>query len=730
MAQIWPTSDDFSGAGTDYTYPNRYHRFYPLAGSTGYPAPAGLSIGNEVGDLISWSTSTGSGAAAIGRATGASTAASFYCRTAKFVDGEVTANFERVDLVGPPSDSRLSRLAVYGRVNTSGFPLSSVSGEYLDEYMDRPDCIEFAVVDSGSGSPSDTSFVVGYYTAGVYTSLGAIQISSWSAATLGVSPGMGYYEISRLRMVMSGTSIKCYAKPKASFGTSTTSPVRTVNGEIEVFDVSAPSSSGYAGFGIPTWWETATWNGSHLVDSFQIKTGGAVTFRDEFARFSRFGRSIPLYSPVLIAGHALSAKSVASAYSGDGDSNTSIIEADFLAYPMPYGGLMHGVSGEIRIGRSIPATFSDPDMQKGNYGFMFDAVDYGVIPQRRQLDFEFNASGASCGIMLRAYCPWTQSETRLRDDPTTLDDVGWNPPSFSTGLITPGRKEGYLCMITYDTGASPVWLMRVLRFDLGVPDFEKQFPEVIATADLSIFSLLPATTVELDFEVRNFNALPDGSGGNLAMRASIGGVDVDLVAEELPGVSFQDGWLYDLAAPNALYSHTGSAMFAETYLPWGSAVANHVVIKKWQHLTLSSPPATSEPDQPSVALEAEDYGKTGTFDFPIDWSVKEDRNRAMREMETTAQYRYKSPIGSRLRRSWSLQSSGITDDERDAIIEFIKDHNGPEIPFDWYRADTGDTIAVRYMTNSFSYQKDTLNSNSCGLSFEEVFSELEYNAQI
>lgn len=723
MVQIWPTDDNFAQAGTDYTYPNRYIRFVPATTSTTYQT--GLVIKNEPGHLVTAAIGTAAGAEAMNTPS-ADASSSFYARTAPFVDGEVTASFRRYDASGIPTDSTMSRLAVYGRVNKSAHSLVSASGEYMDEYLDRPDCIEFAVVDAGSGSANDCYFVVGYYTAGLYSSLGSINISTWSTATLGIEPGMGYYDIARLRMVMNGTSIKCYAKPKSGYAMNVSSPVRTVDGEIEVFSVSvsAPSASGYAGFALPVWWTTGTWTGGHVADWFQVKTGGTITLRDEFQRLA-IGEQI-----TGVTGG--SRYSIASAYSGDGASNSFLqTGSTYPARITPYQGLMHGTGGEIHIGRSIPAAFSDPDLQEANYGLMYDMIDYGVIPQRRQLDFEFNASGASCGILLRgSKGPGTSIgslEPRFRSSPTTPDDEPFDPLATSDQL-TMGSKGGFCCVITYDTAASPQWLMRVLRIvDTGD---SYPFPDAIATADLTLFGLTTGTTIELDFEVRNFNANPDGSGGNIGMRAAIGGVDVDLVAGDFPGVSFQDGWLYDLAAPTEHSTNTLTAMFAETYLAWGSAVANHVVIKRWQHLAQSDPPVTTDPDQPSVALEAEDYGKTGTFNFPIDWSVREDRVRAMREMRTEAHYRYKSPIGSRTRRSWSLKASGLSDADRDSIIEFLKDHNGPEIPFDWHRADTGDTIAVRYISGSFNYRKDGIENNSCSLAFEEVFSELEYNAQV
>lgn len=725
MVQIWPSDDTFLSAGTDFTFPNRYVRFDPSGGSTTYPS--GLLIASVPAELVEVTPQTPRAAciANVGAAQNAS--ASFYARTQQFSDGEVAASFERYDRAGNPISSTMSRMAVYGRVNKSAHGLVSSSGEYMDEYLDRPDCVEFAVVKgSFGGLATDCYFTVGYYTAGAYTSLGEINIASWSTATLALTPGLSYYEISRLRMVMNGTNIKCYVKPKGGYAMNTTTPVRAVNGEIEVFDVFVPLSSGYAGFGAPTWWQVSTdWNGVHALEWFQAKNSSGTILRDEFERPAKFGSKNNAYGS-MVSGWFFS---IAGAYSGDGVSrNWSDSTHPYLT--KPYMGLMHGVSGEIRIGRSIPASFADPDLQLANYGFMYDAHDFGVIPQRRQLDLEFNDSGgASCGIMLRAAVTDTEPEPRLRNDPTTPDDVVWDPdPLVAPLVITPNRKDGYCCMITHDGSASPAWKLRILRFYRDGATLH-EFPPEIASADLTLFGLSLGTTIELDFEVRNFNSLPDGSGGNLAMRAAVDGVDVDLVAGDIDGVSFQDGWLYDISAQPNLYTNTMSGMFAETYLAWGSAVADHVVLKRWQHLALSDPPVTTDPDQPSVALEAEDYGKTGTFDFPIDWSVREDRARPMRDMRTEAHFRYSSPIGSRGRRSWSLKSTGLTDAQRDEIIEFLKDHKGPEIPFDWYRADTGDTISVRYMTGSFSYRKDGLDNNSCGLSFEEVFSELEYNAQ-
>lgn len=724
MVQIWPTDDNFSQAGTDFTYPNRYVRFDP--GSVTYPD--GVLIASAPGDMVSLATSTGYGAANIVRTVAArNTASSFYARTPIFSDGEVTASFERVTRAGAISGSTLSRLAVYGRVNKSAFNLVSVDGEYIDEYLDRPDCIEFAFIKGTFLTPADCYFVVGYYTAGVYTTLGEIRVEDWATATLAVSPGLSYYEMSRLRMVMSGTSIKCYIKPKNGYAVPTTAPVRTVDGEIEVFSVFAPISSGYAGVGIPGMWQTATWTGGHAVDWFQVKTGGSIMFRDEFKRAAVFGAHVvDPFPPLPTAGVF---RSIAGAYSGDGASDSYGAGSAHPFLVKPYIGLMHGVSSEIHIGRSIPASFADPGYQSANYGFMYDTHDFGVYPQRRQLDFEFNSGGgASCGIILRGWVLTGQPEPRLRDLPTTPDDVVWDPLAAS-GVITPYGKEGYCCIITHDALAATPWLLRILRFVHQPPGSNHTFPTTVATADLALFSLVVGVTIELDFEVRNFNALPDGSGGNLAMRVAVDGVGVDLIAEDLPGLSFQDGWLYDLSAPPSLYTNTMSGMFAETYVDWASTTADHVVLNRWQHLALSDPPVTTDPEQPSVALEAEDYGKTGTFSSPIDWQVKEERNRSMREMRTEAHYRYKSPIGSRVRRSWSLTSSGITDDELTTIIQFIESHKGPEIPFDWYRADTGGTIPVRYMGNSLSYRKDTLGSNTCSLSFEEVFPEAEYNAQ-
>ena len=128
----------------------------------------------------------------------------------------------------------------------------------------------------------------------------------------------------------------------------------------------------------------------------------------------------------------------------------------------------------------------------------------------------------------------------------------------------------------------------------------------------------------------------------------------------------------------------------------------------------------------SVAMQAEDYGATGTLSLDLSWPVVETSKWLKESIEAETGHVMVFARQSKRRRSWSVAAANSTPAQRAYLLSFFESHKGAEIPFSWsppttHPAQATETVTVRFTDQDLKSTLSDPGVESFSFSLEEVF---------
>ena len=694
--QVWPLDDTFADGATAYgTGVRRYLRVKPWAATLtdynlvpaaegGEPRLIGTSTSDDYPDL--GDTNYGAAFLQYGPFAGiaGNQVSGFVERETYQADAEVTMLPGMAVYLGAADYEAFHCVGVCGRV--SGGTLTTPAGSTaVNEYHSVPDGYYFMQVKKATRDPSLVLYKV---SSGTVTVLEDSPLSDFEEFTPGVADG-GVPR--QMRMVITGTSstrIRCFRRIFDS------GPILQGGGltrqEVEVFDhtdSSSPISSagrwGAVGAGPVSYTNLRgdTTEVATIVKSLRIRnaTGTELYLRDFFRRTMTSLRHVDEDLHGGIHTFGFYSRSLAQAYSGD-----------MLGAPssgLNYSHYAHLIAdaGNDRLVLGVdPTTAYTGDQQR--YGWYFSQCPANSPQQHKKIAATFLSTATSpretraLGIHLRAS---VNGQALLRGD-VSEDD------------IESSNRTGYRSYVEYEhvSGTTDTFTLKVYHHDGSTAgNYEAT---LIATADLS---LTLGTAFTFAVECRNFDTDELGQGGDVALKFYIDGSAVTPSAESIDGLTVEDDWLFDR---RSTASKTG-LMFGMYAMVETFNSSGLMYVDSFTDEALSNPPSDDTGiDQPTIALDAETAGKTGTLEVPLSWPVTEVHDFQTNDTEFDTGHRQTLPIFAKKRRAWEVQALGAELSERESLLEFFEAHKGTEIPFDWTYTVTGETVPVRFAEATFA----------------------------
>lgn len=662
MAQLLPTSDTFAETGDPFGWsPQLYIRALPYSDIT-FTVGSGLQVIAHVpGHLYDFYQAFGFGDAAV---VGDSTAP--YRPASMFLERSIVRSQTRVTL-----DSRLKLTAgaaptdfdvpVYGvwcKVKGG----TKTSANTVDEYWADIDGYAMLMMNrSGAGHK------VGLFrvNAGVLTLLFQRDVPAiWDGADALM---FGAWGPTRIWLECTGSSpvnLKGYIR------------IHT-NGQIfdwlaideDDADVSRITGNGRSGFSLFQFGDSVVGGNrlGHTAQSFHIEDITSITspvdfLIDEFDRRDRLGART-ITDDLSNAGFSLMSR-----YTGDAQSRSDA--------PAHHSQLLTDIgNSRAKLGDNLPGSQS--------FGWYIGQREAPSADQHRSLSVNFvnfAAVDAEAGIALR------------------FTNTG-NPPNYTGSQDN--AKQCYLAAIVYDgTGGT---FTAELRHYTGTGAHI-----VIATASVT---WVYGTASILDFECQN----TDGQSTRPAMRVKVDSTALTWTAQ-VAGVIVDGEWVLDNRSEKIFFG-LGEGWYFSTAAVQLSEVLQ---VDTWTELALSDLTGvgdTGDDDSAygSIAIASEISGALGTLDVPESWPVVEHPGDYQQErMLLRADYRV---IGSRQlfgRRSWRVHAVGVTSSQRTALLDFAREHKGPEIPFLWttplgelvFAAFADDRIRTTFLAPFDAYQFD------------------------
>lgn len=263
---------------------------------------------------------------------------------------------------------------------------------------------------------------------------------------------------------------------------------------------------------------------------------------------------------------------------------------------------------------------------------------------------------------------------------------------------------GY-ALIAFREDVAPTTKLELYRYQEGVA-------VLIGSSDPYTFAL--DTDYDLTLEVHNEL---DGAGraeGAVLLSAYVGGVQVVLDTEHASVMVDASGTIVDGSSRRVLRGR-GEGIYA--YAPGGNKV---VVLDAWAEGTLTNGTASTEVDQASVAVTAEDAGFVGdTFTTPLRAAVEQSVTRRRATIEMESGHRYRGAIDRAARRSWRV-TAALDDAQRDALLAFFEAHDGARLGFYWTPPAPAAQTALRV-----HFVDEDLPRNVRGVGLTTVSFELE-----
>lgn len=512
-------------------------------------------------------------------------------------------------------------------------------------------------------------------------------------------------------------TIKCYRRRFIqSVGNTLIGGNPGVGGVTEdlVFDVTDSSpvaAGGRCGFGLQLSKSEAAGDSVLVARSFEVSTfSGTLRMRDRFRRLNpaappNVGAARALLDPLSQPGNSL------------GTSWTGDSQGEPLSSFKHFGHLKRVVGlGQIVVGSTPPAGTGQV------HGWYMNSRLGGSFQQHRVATFTvINATTETvrCGIHLRgAWFPTTFYDFRARET------VG--------GAFRDYRKQGYLALVKYEPGASPVWELEIRAHRQGGDTNTAYRSTLLATLDLTSIGLAVGTGFIFDFEVRNFDGQQFGFGQWPACRVKINfSIKTPVVEPGLQGsVVENDDWIIDMRseAPDDGRME-GFYVDVDAVHPDGL-----VRVDTWQEQALTDPPPPDEQNQDSVVLLSETAALTGTLVTPLSWPVTElwDGIHPLRHRFETDQLQT-FPRDKTIRRTWAVQVQGGTRAERVAVRDFFDSHESITIPFTWVHPATSVIHNVKFISDEFAHAMMSAQGDGFeGWEFElqEVFDHSTYNVEL
>ena len=435
-------------------------------------------------------------------------------------------------------------------------------------------------------------------------------------------------------------------------------------------------ASGRCGFGLQLAKLQAGINSTMICQEFRVDNASTLHSVDTFERLQpTAGRQ--LSDPLSRTGESLEV-----AFTGDS-------QGEALSSFKHFGHLLRDTPDRLDAG-STPPTGSG----QVHGWYMSQRIASSVQQHRRLSITVINATTEEvrAGIHLRGiWFPSTFHDFRARVS------VG--------GGFRDYRKQGYLCLVKYISGGSPVWELEIRAHQIGGSIISSYRAPLIATVDLTSAGLGLGTAFTLDFEVRNFDGNEFGNGLWPVMRAKINGaVQTPVPNPSISGLSEADDWLID-SRNEAPIDGLGEGLYLDVTAVHASQL---VRFDTWTEEALTDPPNLGADNEASIVLNAETAALTGTLDTPLSWPVDvsyggyEPYKHRFEDGQAQIYPRSQQP-----RREFAVQcAGGATTAEREALLAFFDDHKGIEVPFNWTwkRSDFPDeALKVRCLNESLDH---------------------------
>lgn len=727
MTQVWPLDDTFADGATAYgTGVRRYLRVKPWATTLSdynlVPAPEGgeprlLKTGGVFGYPVYGAAAYGAAFMPFGSSSAGNDISAFVERETYIADGEVTILPAMYQQSGTLDYEAFHCVGVCGRV--SGGTLTTPGGATaIDEYHSVPDGYYFMQVKKATEDPALVLYKV---SSGTVTVLEDDPLSDYETFRPGV-PDAG--QPRRMRMVITGTTttrIRCYRKIVNS------GPVLAGDNfeEALVFDYSDSSSplssAGRWGAVGAAPNEYTNLGGQTTEVITQLKSlrvrdaAGANLYLREIWRRTAIGNNLQNFhtderTNSTVFSSSIDSKTLAAAYTGDILGNHST-----LTPTLTHRGHLLADSGNDRLVLGVdPTTVYGGTQQR--YGWYFSQCPASSPQQHKKVTATFLSTATSpretraLGVHLRG----------------SLATLGRLYGSTSESTIQSRYRAGYRAYIEYEHvgGTTDTFTLKVYHHNGSTA--QNYAATLLATCNLSAILAL-GTEFSLAVEVRNFDTDAFGQGGDVALRFSVDGSVVTPVAASINGLSVESNWLFDRRSEA---TSSGSLFGMYAMIPTFNA-AGLIQVNSFTDEALSNPPSDETGgDQPSIAIDAETAGKTGTLDMPISWPVTEIHDFQTGDIEFDTGHRQTLPVFSKKRRAWKVQALGATLAERESLLEFFEAHKGSEIPFDWTYTVTGETVPVRFAASTFaSKMRTAVGDGAEDFRFElvEVFDASTFN---
>lgn len=463
-------------------------------------------------------------------------------------------------------------------------------------------------------------------------------------------------------------------------------------------------SYGGAGFVVQSAKSTTPATLAGLIERFFVgDDSGTTLLDDEFLRTNRFAaRSL---SDALVTG-----RSLASAWIGDDETYT---DAD-----NPGGTLRSQV--EIQSSSESAYVAEDPSDGTTFSGFHLwqnPVIDpnqrYSAKLKRRNVD---TTTTVEFGLALRfTVVPF----------PTGILEARGRIPVGAENVRTGTYKIGYTATVKYESG--PTWTLELRHYGAVLTGGTTYQAPVIATADLTSFSLAVGASFTLEVGATSFDGDNFGVGSFVAIDAEIDGTPItNWVAGGAAGVGLVDDYVVDTRSiATAVGPGVGLVVIPDDL---GSGAL--VEFDTFQAATGNGGSNVPPNDQASIAVDSEVTSKSGSLTTPLSALVTE--TSATRPIEHVFESGLRQRIISQPADRESFDVSGaFTAGERDQIVDLHR-ANGTSIPFDWTHYRTGESVAVRFASSEIAFEVAHLQGAAAvyraAFRLERVFPAATYNA--
>lgn len=354
----------------------------------------------------------------------------------------------------------------------------------------------------------------------------------------------------------------------------------------------------------------------------------------------------------------------------------------------------------------------------GNLGFHVHQIPPLSTEQRYQATFVRLNQDATIPTRMGLISRLT---IRERGSTGIFDCSGTRP----AGEINGRNKTGYSVSVRHDPASTPVWLLEVRHY---APETDLTYAgDLLATADLTSFSLAVGTAFSLDVETRNFDGDRFGEGSFVALVVKVNASQVTPVAENIPGVAEQDDFIVDTrSVATGTRGASGVFLTSESLSATGALVA----VSQFQALTLTQPPVPRPDEQATVAVSPEAASASGSLTIPLS-AVVDERVRPTYWRHTFESGKEQTIANQTIsRRVW--QVSAVMQRQEWEALSALLSSNGTHTPFAWTHPYTGEAFTVLFGEDQINFRENGEQDYGYSASFElvQVFAQQTFNPEL